>query len=214
MLRQVAAGLTALHDAGVVHRDLKPSNVLLDRAAGDVPRARIADFGIARLTGADPSESAIDAAEREQTPGADDAPISALASTTPELTRTGVVLGTPHYMAPELAHGARAAMPASDMWSFGVMAFQLATGRLPFDFPPALEATARGDWKGPLPSTAGMPGVIARVVEACLQPDPARRMTAREAEAALAASWVESDQDASQPPRPPLRGWRGVPGGP
>lgn len=95
---QVAEGLRAIHDAGVIHRDLKASNVMLD-AAG---RVRVMDFGIARSTMADGS-----------------------------LTRPGVVLGSPEYMSPEQIEGGTQD-ERSDLYSLGVLIFELFTGQVPF----------------------------------------------------------------------------------
>jgi hypothetical protein len=117
VLRQAAEALAAMHARGIVHRDLKPSNILLDGAT-----VKVADFGLAGLC--------------EEAP---------LADTTPDgagplaLTRTGAIMGTPLYMAPELAGGARAAGPSADVFSFGVLAYELLARELPFATPPVLE---------------------------------------------------------------------------
>ncbi len=104
ILDAIAAALDAAHAAGIIHRDLKPANVLLAAAAGG-PSPRLADFGIAK------------ALETE--------------SATPHLTRTGTTLGTPAYMSPEQALG-RTVATASDVYAFGVVAYELITGRVPF----------------------------------------------------------------------------------
>lgn len=104
ILEAVANALEAAHAAGIVHRDVKPANVLLDRAGGAL-RARLSDFGIAK------------ALELEDAPN---------------LTTTGVTLGTPNYMSPEQAL-ARPVSPATDIYSFGVLAFELLTGKVPFE---------------------------------------------------------------------------------
>ena len=100
-LRQLADALDYAHSCGIVHRDLKPANVLIERSTnGD--RLYLADFGIAKVLQAD----------------------------TPQLTQTGVGLGSPEYIAPEQAQGQ--AGPASDLYSLGVIAYQALTGRVPF----------------------------------------------------------------------------------
>jgi hypothetical protein len=96
---QVAAGLAAAHDRGLIHRDIKPGNVLLERGND---RVKLTDFGLAR------------AAEDVR------------------LTRTGLVAGTPLYMAPEQARGEEVDTRA-DLFSLGVLLYELCTGRTPFD---------------------------------------------------------------------------------
>jgi hypothetical protein len=101
LMAQVLTGLAAVHAAGIVHRDLKPENVLLDRSQGDPPSARLSDFGIARLT------------------------------TGPALTRTTGLIGTPEYMAPEMADQHDVGPPA-DIYAAGIVLYELLTGRTPF----------------------------------------------------------------------------------
>ena len=98
VLEGVLAALTCAEQAGIVHRDLKPENVMVT-ADG---RVKLADFGIAKATGAGSL-----------------------------LTATGTTLGTPHYMAPEQAMG-QPVGPATDLYAVGCMAYELVTGRLPF----------------------------------------------------------------------------------
>jgi serine/threonine protein kinase len=106
-LDQLAEALDFAHAQGVIHRDIKPTNVLLDGQG----QLYLADFGIARLF--DPSGDADD--QRSPTP----------------LTQTGQVLGTPLYMAPEQLTGARVG-PAADIYSLGIVVYQLVTGNVPF----------------------------------------------------------------------------------
>ncbi|MFL5955369.1 MAG: serine/threonine-protein kinase [Gaiellaceae bacterium] len=94
---EVAQGLDALHERGVLHRDVKPSNVLLD----DAGSAALSDFGLAR--GADSTQ----------------------------LTRDGQLVGTAHYLAPELIEGAPATV-ASDVYAFGCLLYECLTGAPPF----------------------------------------------------------------------------------
>src|SRR5207245_2633506 len=107
MLLQVCDALEAAHKRGIVHRDLKPDNVYLITMKGKKNFVKVVDFGIARVT--------------------DDAGIST------GKTQTGMVMGTPAYMSPEQGSGASNKIDGrSDVYSLGVMMFQLATGRLPF----------------------------------------------------------------------------------
>ncbi len=104
LLIQVCQALTAAHRHGVLHRDLKPENVFLCRREGGVPFVKILDFGIAKLFGGD---------------------------TQAGLTTAGFIVGTPEYMAPEQATG-EALDGRADLYALGVIAYRLATGRLPF----------------------------------------------------------------------------------
>lgn len=212
VLSQVVAALVAVHAAGVVHRDLKPSNVLItSEQAGAEVTAKLVDFGISllldpALTPAEQSmapaiEAAVDAhAQRialsptvhltHQDLVAAAAPVAAAQPPgqrrqghSDELTQVGALLGTPAYMAPELAAGSRLAQPASDLFSFGVLAYQVLTGKLPFNEPPILTAILHN---GVLPFVPlerlcpALDGGLARVIEHCLDPDPERRPTALE----------------------------------
>ena len=107
ILLQICEALEAAHKRGIVHRDLKPDNVYLITMKGKKNFVKVVDFGIARMT--------------------DDAGIST------GKTQTGMVMGTPAYMSPEQGSGASNKIDGrSDIYSLGVMMFQLATGRLPF----------------------------------------------------------------------------------
>src|SRR5215831_11763498 len=107
---QVASALAAAHDAGVVHRDIKPENIML-RPDGYV---KVLDFGIAKLT------------EQSRTSDADRVETTALPQ-----TRPGLVLGTAHYMSPEQARGQKVDA-RSDIWSFGVVLYEMVAGNPPF----------------------------------------------------------------------------------
>jgi eukaryotic-like serine/threonine-protein kinase len=106
IVTHVARALDKAHSAGIVHRDLKPDNVFLVRNV-DEEIAKVLDFGIAK------TEAGFGQVEAS--------------------TRTGAVVGTPHYMSPEQARGTRAVDHRSDVWALGVIAFQCLTGRLPFE---------------------------------------------------------------------------------
>jgi serine/threonine-protein kinase len=106
IMGQVARGLSRAHEAGIVHRDLKPDNIFLVRDDDDRDLVKILDFGIAK--------SASNALEGSN-------------------TKTGAMLGTPYYMSPEQAQGIKAVDHRSDLWSLGVIVFQIMTGKLPFE---------------------------------------------------------------------------------
>jgi serine/threonine protein kinase len=105
VLAQMGPPLDAMHAVGLVHRDLKPANVMVDSAGA----VRLVDFGVARFVG-----------ESIHSPGRNVV-----------RTRTGLVIGTPAYLSPEVASG-RPVDRRSDVYSLAVIAFQLLTGRLPF----------------------------------------------------------------------------------
>jgi serine/threonine-protein kinase len=200
LVRQLALGLAALHEAGIVHRDLKPSNVLLEERPGDSFCAKIADFGIARVA-TDPAGRPVIPARRKDDKGVldtdglmpflrgeldEDAPMSGKdAPRGDPFTRTGWVAGTPHYMAPELARGVKDAAPSCDLWSLGVVAFQVGCGKLPFREPP-VNWTDDDAWRPPTVDTRALADPLRSIVERCLEGDPARRPTAAEVAAALA----------------------------
>jgi serine/threonine protein kinase len=131
---------------------------------------KIADFGLARITGDTTPDPAEEPAKK--TPAEIDATLQAL-------TRTGALMGTPMYMAPELARGAREATPSSDMWAFGVLAYEMLAGKPPFLVPPVREALWQRKWPAPpaLDAARVSPAVIA-LVERSLDARPESRPTA------------------------------------
>ncbi len=179
VLRQVATGLRVLHDDGVVHRDLKPGNVLVAEQNGagkSSPHVKIADFGLARITADREPELAAEPAK--MTPAEVDATLQAL-------TRTGALMGTPMYMAPELARGAREATPSSDIWAFGVLAYEMLSGKPPFLVPPVREALWQRKWPAPPALDAKVRAAVVTLVERSLDARPESRPTATDWLAAL-----------------------------
>lgn len=160
---EVAAALSAAHARGLVHRDVKPGNVLLEAESG---RALVTDFGISAVRGV---------------PGEPE---------TTALTVTGMVIGTPMYMSPEQAAG-ESVGPASDVYSLGVLAYELAVGELPFHATSAM-AWAAAHMRDAPPSVAqrrpDLPPEITQLVERCLAKDPTDRPTARDIARALLPS--------------------------
>ncbi len=108
---QICEALQFAHDRGIVHRDIKPENILL----GKDGRVKIADFGVAKIVGGERGESA-----SGETPASG-----------PEMTGIGRVLGTPRYMAPEQASHPLEVDHRADIYSLGVVFYQMLTGELP-----------------------------------------------------------------------------------
>jgi serine/threonine protein kinase len=145
---QVADALAAAHERSIVHRDLKPENVLVT-ADG---RAKILDFGLARFAAEDEGGN-----QPAGTP----------------LTSAGAVMGTVSYMSPEQAQG-RAVDFRTDQFSLGVMLYEMAAGRRPFDHATGAETTAAILRDTPPPLT-DVPQPLLWLIERCLAKNPAER---------------------------------------
>ncbi|MBW2263352.1 MAG: serine/threonine protein kinase [Deltaproteobacteria bacterium] len=113
ILLQVLSVLEAAHAHGIVHRDMKPDNVFLTTMAGQPNYVKVLDFGIAKIKDAEGGHG---------------------------LTQTGTMMGTPYYMSPEQARGAKDIDHRTDLYACGVMFYQMLTGKFPFEAPniPAL----------------------------------------------------------------------------
>lgn len=157
--RELAEGLTAAHAAGVVHRDVKPGNVWLVDLPGGTFRTKLLDFGLARVLEGAP------------------------------LTRTGALLGTVVYMAPEQARGA--GEPRSDVFGLGAVLYQMLAGRPPFDHATAMRYLSEPDeWAAPPPLgqlVPDLPADLCATVAAMLNAETEARPTAETAAAALRA---------------------------
>jgi tRNA A-37 threonylcarbamoyl transferase component Bud32 len=134
---QVTRAIDYAHNRGVIHRDLKPENILFDDQAGQLPK--VTDFGLAGLD------------ERH-------------ADSPRHLTQTHVSMGTASYMAPEQAVDARSVGPRADIYSLGVMLYELLTGELP-----------RGTFTMPSVLKAGLDKRLDGIISRCLKPAPEDR---------------------------------------
>jgi len=130
LLLQIAEGLEAAHEAGVVHRDLKPANVLLVRRPDHTWSVKILDFGYALIKARD--RGAV------------------------KLTKTGIIVGTPTYMAPEQTEGRRDVDGRADLYALGVILYRLLTGRRPFDADTLMDLVIKLRTETPRP-----PGTVA-----------------------------------------------------
>jgi Tol biopolymer transport system component len=156
--KQIAEALEAAHEQGIIHRDLKPANIKV-RADGTV---KVLDFGLAKATDPAPGSS----------PNISMSPTVSMHATQP-----GMILGTAAYMAPEQARG-KAVDKRADIWAFGVVLFEMLTGRRPFHGDDVSHVLARviecdPDWTA-LPATT--PPLIARLLRRCLEKDVRRRL--------------------------------------
>jgi predicted Ser/Thr protein kinase len=150
LLTEVASALAYAHSRGVIHRDIKPDNILLSSDGG---RAMVTDFGIARAI--------------SNTSGADS-----------RLTATGVAIGTPTYMSPEQCAGDREVDGRSDLYSLGIVAYQMLSGDVPFRGTGTGALLVKHISEKPVPITDQVPDLppwLAAIVMCLLEKQPADR---------------------------------------
>jgi serine/threonine-protein kinase len=150
--RGLLAGVSAAHRAGLIHRDLKPANILMQiRGKRMVPK--ITDFGLVKALGGDPGGSLE--------------------------TRTGIVLGTPHYMAPEQFDDARNVDQRADVFSVGVILYELVTGQRPYTGSGLLDimnAAMKGDYPPLEELCPDLPDGMQLAIESALQAERDERV--------------------------------------
>jgi eukaryotic-like serine/threonine-protein kinase len=159
--RQIAGAMEAAHDLGIIHRDLKPANVKV-RADGTV---KVLDFGLAKALA----------------PGSDDLGLQANAANSPTLTaratQLGMILGTAAYMSPEQAKG-KAVDRRADIWAFGVVLYEMLSGKRAFEGEDASTTMAAVLMKDPewdaLPQST--PLALRQLIRRCVERDPKLRL--------------------------------------
>jgi serine/threonine-protein kinase len=178
--KQIADALEYAHERGIIHRDLKPANVKV-KPDGAV---KVLDFGLAKVLADDPTSSDV--------------------STSPTLsvaaTRAGFILGTAAYMAPEQARG-KSVDRRADIWSFGVILYEILTGRQLFSGETVSDSlasviTKQPDWNA-LPKNT--PARIRQLLQRCLEKEPRRRLQAI-GEARFAIEEAIAVPDAAETP--------------
>jgi serine/threonine-protein kinase len=176
LLIQACNGLDAAHRQGIVHRDLKPANLFLTKRANGKDLLKVLDFGIAKLLDAD---GIVDA------------------------TKTGTAVGTPQYMSPEQARGEREIGAQSDVFSLGVILYELLSGRRPYEGESLLEIVHKIVTQPPAPLEQvcpGLPGAVYDVVRKAMATEPSARFHG----ASELAEALEPFRGASHPsPAPP-----------
>ena len=191
---EIAEGLDQAHRTGVVHRDLKPGNIMLTRIG-----AKLLDFGLAKTA----------ATVQPQSSGL------SLTLTSPNvshpLTAEGTVLGTYQYMSPEQIEG-KEADARSDIFSFGAVLYEMATGRRAFEGKSQVSVASAILEKDPEPVSVSQPLVppaLQQVIHGALMKDPESRWQSA-ADIARQLRWISSSDSSSNLARPalPHRKWR------
>jgi serine/threonine protein kinase/WD40 repeat protein len=168
--REIAEGLAAAHERGLIHRDVKPGNIWLE-----APRVRVKllDFGLAQLPEADAALG-----QSDMPPGIVAPPVEAKSQVHARLTPSDMILGTPGYMAPELARRGAAVDARCDLFSLGCVLYRMTTGEEPFRGTTAMDtlvAVVHDNPKPPRELNPDVPPALSHLVMRLLAKDPAMR---------------------------------------
>ena len=145
---QACSALAEAHEAGIVHRDLKPANLFLARQGDDVPLVKVLDFGISKF----------------------------LQEGDAKLTSAGTIMGTAIYMSPEQIRGDIAIDARADIWSLGVILYELIAGVPPWSGPPTrVAAGIVAETAPPIAGLVSLPPALAALIERMMAKDPAAR---------------------------------------
>jgi serine/threonine protein kinase len=151
ILLQIGKALRAAHEKGIVHRDMKPENVFIIAREGRTDFVKVLDFGIAKIVGMDEEG--------------------------PRLTRTGMIFGTPEYMAPEQAQGAKID-PRVDVYAVGCIMYHMLTGTVPFRADSFMAVLSKHMLEEPTPPRVHNPAIateVEAVIRKAMSKDPAGR---------------------------------------
>ena len=169
LILQACEGMAEAHAQGIIHRDIKPSNFFITRRPDGSSLLKILDFGISKT----PAELS-------------------------ELTGAQTVVGTPTYMAPEQMVSARSTDPRSDIWSIGVVMYQLLSGRPPFEAENYAQLVLKVGTAPPGPLQVGIPPGMQDIVFRCLEKDPNRRIQSVGELARMLAPYASDPMTAQQ----------------
>lgn len=152
IMLQTCAAVAAAHEAGLIHRDLKPANIFIAQRPDTLAVVKVLDFGVAKF------------AVEEQ---ADD--------DYQTLTQVGALIGTPRYMSPEQCSGSGPVTPASDVYSLGIILYEMLSGAPPFNAETPLAIVFRQVSQPPPPLPASVPEKLRAIIERALAKDPVKR---------------------------------------
>jgi serine/threonine-protein kinase len=188
LLTQICEVIEAAHQKMIIHRDLKPENIIV-QSPGERESIKVLDFGIAKMLEPGPGSGSL-----------------------PNLTVEGTVIGTPEYMSPEQCEGKKPG-PTSDIYSIGIIAYELLSGQLPFVAETAREFFARHLTAEPRPLqevAPTVPAVLAAEVMRALRKDPVERpQSAKEFSRRLQSAIQRIDGQLTRDPMP-RPNWAGV----